>query len=76
MARGLTEDERALMQHVSRWGSDGYPVQKCGSRHWSWGEFLSVKGPPVVFKTSAYAVASAVSRAHGRGSLCTARRRT
>ena len=30
--RELTLDERDLLQHIMRWGSDGYPVQKLGSR--------------------------------------------
>jgi hypothetical protein len=55
--RGLTEDEAALLVHVTRWGSDGYPVRKLGSR-WVWGPFRSVNGPPVVFKTKRDAVAS------------------
>jgi hypothetical protein len=55
--RGLTEDERALLNHISRWGSDGYPVRKSGSR-WTWGPFLSVNGPPVLFRTKREAVAS------------------
>lgn len=59
MARRLTEDERALLTHWSRWGSDGYPVNRfTRSRGWTWGPFLSVKGPPTVFKTKREAVAS------------------
>jgi len=56
--RGVTEDERALLNHVIRWGSDGYPVSKVGSRHWSWGPWRSVNGPPCVFPTKREAVAS------------------
>lgn len=48
--REITEDEHALMNHVSMWGSDGYPICKAG-RGWVWGPWRSVKGPPVVFKT-------------------------
>ena len=54
--RGLSEDERALMVVISRFGSDGYPIRKLG-RGWAW-DFRSVKGPPVVFKTKREAVAS------------------
>lgn len=54
--RGITEDERALVQHVGRWGSDGYPVQKVG-RHWVQRDWRSVKGPPCVYKTKREAVA-------------------
>lgn len=55
--RGITEDEKALLNHVVRWGSDGYPIRKAG-RQWTWGPFLSVQGPPVLFKTKREAVAS------------------
>lgn len=33
--RGLTPDEIDLMTHISRWGSDGYPVHKFGHK-WDW----------------------------------------
>ena len=57
--RGISEDERALLNHISRWGSDGYPVRKLGKgAHWVWGDFLSITGPPTVFKTKRAAVAS------------------
>ncbi len=57
--RGLSDDERALVTHVSRFGSDGYPVRKLTkSRCWVWGDFRSVKGPPTTFKTKREAVAS------------------
>lgn len=52
----LTEDENALLTHVSMWGSDGYPVHKLG-RGWTW-EYRGIKGPPVVFKTKRAAVES------------------
>ncbi len=55
--RGITEDERALLNHVTRWGSDGYPVRKIGSR-WTWGPWRSVQGPPVAFRTKREAIAS------------------
>ncbi len=55
--RGITEDERALLQHITRWGSDGYPIHKL-SRGWTWGPWRSVKGPPVIYKTKKEAVAS------------------
>ena len=54
--RGLTEDERFLIVHVTHWGSGGYPVCKLGPG-WIW-EFRSIKGPPVVFKTKREAVGS------------------
>ena len=56
--RGLSEDEKALLNHTALWGSNGYPVQKVGSRHWTWGPWRSVNGPPVCFPTKRQAVAS------------------
>ena len=55
--RGLTDDEKQLLGHVTRWGSDGYPIRKY-SKGWMWGPFLSIQGPPVVFKTKREAIAS------------------
>ena len=54
----LSEDEWALLNHCGRWGSDGYPVARVGSHHWTWGPWRSINGPPVVFKTKRLAVAS------------------
>jgi hypothetical protein len=53
----ISEDERDLLTHVSMWGSDGYPVTKVGSRHWTWSWRGSVNCP-VVFPTKRQAVAS------------------
>lgn len=53
--RGITEDERALLTHISMWGSSGYPVQKVG-RSWHWRDWRSVKGAPTVYKTKREAV--------------------
>ena len=55
--RPVTEDERSLVNQVSMWGSDAYPVSKLGKR-WTWGPWRSVKGPPTVFATKREAVAS------------------
>ena len=55
--RGITEDERALVQHVTRWGSDGYPVRRVG-RHWHVDSWRSVPGFPCVFRTKRDAVAA------------------
>ena len=41
--RELTPDEAALCTHISRFGSDGYPVRKLG-REWTW-DFRSLKAP-------------------------------
>lgn len=51
----LSKDERALMNHVSRWGSDGYPVSKLG-RKWQWHDSHGVKGAPVLYTTKRAAV--------------------
>lgn len=55
--RNSTEDERALLNHVSMWGSAGYPINKAAGR-WTWGPWRSVQGPPTRFKTKREAVAS------------------
>lgn len=57
MARGISVDELALLVHVSRWGSAGYPVAKVGSRHWAWGPWRSIQGAPGVYKTKREATA-------------------
>jgi hypothetical protein len=54
--RGLTQDERDLLTHISMWGSAGYPVKKLGTK-WTW-SYRSINGPPVLFKTKREAVAS------------------
>lgn len=46
----LSEQESAFMGHMTRWGSDGYPVRKIGNG-WQWVEFYGIKGAPVVYKT-------------------------
>ena len=53
----LSEDENALLQHVSMWGSEGYPVEKRGSR-WVWQDWRSVKGSPKAYKTKREATAA------------------
>lgn len=52
----LNKDEEALMTHIMRFGSDGYPLKRLG-RGWSW-SYRSIQGPPKVFKTKQEAVAS------------------
>ena len=54
--RGITEDEKDILVHWSRWSSDGYPVKKLG-RGWTW-DYRGIKGPPKVFRTKREAVAS------------------
>lgn len=46
--RPLTEDERALLTHVSMWGSTGYPVKKMAGR-WTW-TYRSLSAPQM-YKT-------------------------
>jgi hypothetical protein len=46
----ITEEEEKTLTHWSRWGSDGYPVNKVG-RGWHVDHF------PTVFKTKKAAVA-------------------
>ena len=44
MYANLTEDENALLTHISRWGSDGYPLNHL-KRGWTW-DYRGIKGPP------------------------------
>lgn len=53
----LTQAEADWLQHVTMYGSDGYPVQKVG-RSWQWLEAFGVKGAPTVYKTKREAVAA------------------
>ncbi len=46
----LTEGENQFLQHNSRWGSAGWPIQKVKGG-WIWTEFFGVKGAPTVYKT-------------------------
>lgn len=57
LPRPLTEDERALIHHARMYGSDGYPIARYKRSGWTW-SFLSVKGPPTVFRTKREAVVS------------------
>lgn len=45
----LSDDEAALLYHVGRWGSDGYPIDRVG-RKWHWRDWRSVRGAPVVYR--------------------------
>ena len=51
MTNQLTESERAFLNHMTMWGSDGYPVRSVGRGKWIWDAFHGVKGAPVVYKT-------------------------
>ncbi len=46
--REISKDEKALLTHISMWGSDGYPVQQI-SGGWAWGPWRSIKGSPLIF---------------------------
>jgi hypothetical protein len=52
----LSEDECFILTHIQHFGSDGYPVKRVGSRHWSW-EYRG-NGCPTVFRTKKQAVTS------------------
>lgn len=51
----LTDDEAALVYHVQRFGSAGYPVERRG-RGWVVRDWRSVKGAPKVYRTKREAV--------------------
>ncbi len=47
----LSDDEAALLYHVQRFGSDGYPVERLGRRGWIVRDWRTVKGPSIVYRT-------------------------
>ena len=49
-------DERDLLNHVSMWGMEGYPVNRVGSRKWSW-SYRDIS-TPAVYNTKREAIAS------------------
>lgn len=53
----MNANERELFNHVLRWGSDGYPIIKRGSR-WYWHEARGVLGSPVAYRTKREATAA------------------
>lgn len=53
----LTEGENSLLQHVTMWGSSGYPISKQG-RGWVWRDAFGVKGSPTVYRTKRAAFAA------------------
>jgi hypothetical protein len=76
--RPLSEDDRALVTHITMWGSDGYPIRKVGSR-WDW-SYRSLSAP-ILYRTKRDAVAAfetymgvlrdcLASEAQGRATLC------
>jgi hypothetical protein len=53
----LTDDEAALVYHIGRFGSDGYPIERVG-RRWQWRSWRSVGGAPIAYRTKQLAVAA------------------
>jgi hypothetical protein len=54
--RTCNTDECQMIVHTTMFGSDGYPVRRVGSRHWTWD--VGEKGSPVLFSTKREAIAS------------------
>lgn len=48
--KNLTKPENDFLAHMSRYGRDGYPIQRLG-RKWQWTDFWGIKGAPVLYKT-------------------------
>jgi hypothetical protein len=57
MTSTLEEHEGRFLDHMMRWGSDGYPVRKAG-HSWIWDDFCGVRGSPKVYKTKRETVAA------------------
>lgn len=54
----LTQGQAEWLTHMQRWGSDGYPIRKRGSR-WFFYEAFGVGGTQAIaYKTKAEAVAA------------------
>lgn len=53
--RGLSLDERDLLGHIVRWGSDGYPIVKYNPHKWTW-RYRGINAP-MVWRTRREAVA-------------------
>ena len=53
----LSEGENRFMQHMSMFGSPGYPVGKLG-RKWQFARAFGVGGTPVLYPAKAKAVAA------------------
>lgn len=46
----LTQAESDFLNHITMWGSAGYPIDKVKGG-WVWREAFGVKGAPTVYKT-------------------------
>jgi hypothetical protein len=47
----LTQAQSDILNHISMWGSDGYPVRKVRAGKWIIESFFGWQAPPTVFKT-------------------------
>jgi hypothetical protein len=52
----LSENENNWLNHMIRWGLDGYPVLRLRAGKWIVEDFFGVRGAPVVYKTKKQAV--------------------
>lgn len=55
-AATILEAEWNWLQHISRWGSSGYPVAKLG-RKWQFQRMYNAGGSPTLYRTKREAVA-------------------
>jgi len=53
----ISDDEYALLNHVSMWGSGGYPIARIRHR-WVWQDCPGVLGSPIRYKTKREATAA------------------
>jgi len=53
----LTTNEKSFLNHMTMFGSDGYPVSKLNTGKWIIRECFGVKGTPVVYRTKKAAFA-------------------
>ena len=58
MLNYITDNERQMLNHLSRWGSDACPIRKVSGGRWILDEMYGVKLAPVVYKTKLEAVAA------------------
>lgn len=53
-----TEAERHFHNHISMWGSAGYPVRKLRNGKWLFEKMYGAGGTPIVYATKREAVAA------------------
>lgn len=56
-AATINEAELAFLNHIQRWGSQGYPIRKSG-RRWSFERLHGAGGSPVLYPTKGAASAA------------------